>query len=122
MADRAGARASALSYGDQRRLEIARALASDPSLLDPGRAGGRDEPRRGAALPELIRSLADDGLTILLIEHNVGMVLQTCDRIVVLDFGEVIATGTPAEIAANPAVIEAYLGRHEEATDVERAR
>lgn len=108
--DKAATSASALSYGDQRRLEIARALASDPSLLI------LDEPAAGmnhveaAALSALIRSLADDGLTILFIEHNVGMVLQTCDRIVVLNFGEVLATGTPAEIAANQDVIDAYLG------------
>jgi branched-chain amino acid transport system permease protein len=106
----AGNRASSLSYGDQRRLEIARALASDPSLLI------LDEPAAGmnhveaAGLSELIRSLARGGLTILFIEHNVGMVLETCTRVVVLDFGEVIASGSPEEIAANPAVIEAYLG------------
>ncbi len=121
LADRATARASALSYGDQRRLEIARALASDPTLLV------LDEPAAGMnqveaqALAELITSLARDGLTILLIEHNVGMVLQTCDRIVVLDFGEVLATGTPAEIAGNPAVIEAYLGSAEDLADPEPA-
>ncbi|HEU4514914.1 MAG TPA: branched-chain amino acid ABC transporter ATP-binding protein/permease [Nocardioidaceae bacterium] len=111
--DKAATAASALSYGDQRRLEIARALASDPSLLI------LDEPAAGmnhveaAALSELIRSLARDGLTILFIEHNVGMVLETCDRIVVLNFGQVLATGTPAEIAANQAVIDAYLGSAE---------
>ncbi|WP_109474716.1 ABC transporter permease subunit [Ornithinimicrobium cavernae] len=105
--------ASALSYGDQRRLEIARALASDPSLLI------LDEPAAGMnhveadALSALIGSLAQDGLTILLIEHNVGMVMKTCSRIVVLNFGEVIATGTPDEIANNPAVVEAYLGSAE---------
>jgi branched-chain amino acid transport system permease protein len=66
-----------------------------------------------AALSELIRSLATDGLTILLIEHNVGMVLDTCDRIVVLNFGEILATGTPAEIAADQSVIDAYLGSAE---------
>ncbi|MGY1638619.1 ATP-binding cassette domain-containing protein [Geodermatophilus sp. SYSU D00742] len=110
----AGNRASSLSYGDQRRLEIARALASDPSLLI------LDEPAAGmnhveaAGLSELIRSLARGGLTILFIEHNVGMVLETCTRVVVLDFGEVIASGSPEEIAANPAVIEAYLGTAEE--------
>lgn len=110
LADVAGSRASSLSYGDQRRLEIARALASQPSLLildEPAAGMNHVEANR---LSELITSLASDGLTILLIEHNVGMVLNTCDRIVVLNFGKVIATGTPDEIAANPDVIEAYLG------------
>ncbi len=113
LVDKAATSASALSYGDQRRLEIARALASDPSLLI------LDEPAAGmnhveaAALSELIRSLAADGLTILFIEHNVGMVLDTCDRIVVLNFGEVLATGTPAEIATDQSVIDAYLGSAE---------
>jgi branched-chain amino acid transport system permease protein len=108
--DLAGVDASALSYGDQRRLEIARALASDPSLLI------LDEPAAGMnhveadSLSTLIGSLAGEGLTILLIEHNVGMVMKTCDRIVVLNFGQVIATGTPEEILRDPAVVEAYLG------------
>jgi branched-chain amino acid transport system permease protein len=110
LAELAASRASSLSYGDQRRLEIARALASDPSLLI------LDEPAAGmnhveaARLSTLITSLAEDGLTILFIEHNVGMVLGTCTRVVVLNFGEVIASGSPQEIAADPVVIEAYLG------------
>ncbi|WP_425328566.1 hypothetical protein [Ruania zhangjianzhongii] len=62
------------------------------------------------SLSDLIGSLAGDGLTILLIEHNVGMVMRTCSRILVLDFGQLIATGTPTDIADNPAVVEAYLG------------
>jgi branched-chain amino acid transport system permease protein len=114
LSQKAATVASALSYGDQRRLEIARALASDPSLLI------LDEPAAGmnhveaAALSGLITSLAADGLTILFIEHNVGMVLDTCDRIVVLNFGEVLASGTPAEIAADQDVIDAYLGSPDE--------
>ena len=111
--DKAGSDASALSYGDQRRLEIARALASDPSLLildEP--AAGMNHVEAGE-LSTLIGSLAGEGLTILLIEHNVGMVMRTCDRIVVLNFGQVIATGTPAEIMDNPVVVEAYLGGEE---------
>jgi branched-chain amino acid transport system permease protein len=110
LSDKASTQASSLSYGDQRRLEIARALAADPSLLilDEPAAGMNHVEAR--ALSDLIVSLAEDGLTILFIEHNVGMVLDTCDRIVVLNFGEVIAQGTPAEVAANPVVVEAYLG------------
>ena len=71
-------------------------------------------------LSQLISSLAADGLTILLIEHNVGMVLSTCDRIVVLNFGKVIATGTPDEIASNPMVIEAYLGSADDTRPTDR--
>src|SRR5699024_7134360 len=116
LADKSDGDAGSLSYGDQRRLEIARALAADPSVLI------LDEPAAGMnhveadSLSELIGSLADEGLTILLIEHNVGMVMKTCDRVVVLDFGEVIASGPPAEIADDEAVIEVYLGAPEEAT------
>lgn len=110
LADKAGNAAGDLSYGDQRRLEIARALASHPTVLvlDEPAAGMNHVEAEG--LSKLIRSLAGDGIAVLVIEHNVRMMLQTCDRIMVLNFGQVIATGEPSEIARNPKVLEAYLG------------
>ncbi|MEQ1813744.1 MAG: ABC transporter ATP-binding protein [Candidatus Nitrotoga sp.] len=99
-----------LSYGEQRRLEIARALATNPKLL------ALDEPAAGMnateteSLKSLLQTIRQDGVTVLLIEHDVKLVMGLCDRIAVLDYGKKIAEGVPSEVRNNPAVISAYLG------------
>jgi len=102
--------ARTLSYGDQRRLEIARALALKPRLLALDEPAAGMNPTETAQLQDLIRRLHGDGMTILLIEHDVGLMMRLCDRISVLDFGEKIADGTPEQIRSNERVIKAYLG------------
>ncbi|MEV6903099.1 ABC transporter ATP-binding protein [Amycolatopsis sp. NPDC051372] len=110
IADRAADRAKNLPYGYQRRLEIARALATEPKLLCLDEPAAGFNPAEKEELMGLIRTIRDDGFTVLLIEHDMKLVMGVTDRIVVLEFGKKIAEGVPAEIRANPAVIAAYLG------------
>lgn len=110
IAEKAHHLANSLSYGDQRRLEIARALASQPRLL------ALDEPAAGmnatetAQLAELIQRIRADGTTVLLIEHDVKLIMNLCDRVGVLDHGEMIIEDVPDVVRKDPRVIEAYLG------------
>jgi len=106
----AGARPPSLPYGIQRRIEIARAMAVSPRvlLLDEPAAGlNGDEVQQ---LSRMVRSIRDSGVTVVVIEHNMGLVMSLCERVTVLASGRIIADGEPAEVVANAAVIEAYLG------------
>jgi branched-chain amino acid transport system ATP-binding protein len=106
--------AGALPYGAQRRLEIARAMCIDPVLLCLDEPAAGLNPRESEELNRLLRSIRDRGCSLLLIEHDMGVVMRISDHIVVLDHGKKISDGTPAEIRADPAVIAAYLGEGEE--------
>ena len=116
MQDLADKRAGSLPYGAQRRLEIVRALATEPKLLLLDEPAAGMNPHETEELMENIAKIRDRfGIAILLIEHDMSLVMGVCEGICVLNFGKVIAKGTADEIQANPAVIEAYLGKRKEA-------
>ena len=110
LADQAALLAGNLPYGWQRRLEIARAMALSPKILLLDEPAAGMNPSETAELMGFIRTLRDDGITVVVIEHDMKFMMNLCDRIVVINYGKKLAEGTPAEVTRNEQVIEAYLG------------
>jgi branched-chain amino acid transport system ATP-binding protein len=111
LADHLTVLAKNLSFGDQKRLEIARALAGRPRLLILDEPAGGMNPSEVTELGQLLGRIRDDGTTLLLIEHNMSLVMSVCDRVAVMNFGQLIAEGAPEAVQRDAGVIEAYLGR-----------
>lgn len=112
LGDYVGARADAMSYGALKRLEIARALAMKPRLIFLDEPAAGLNPKETLEVDHLVRKVADSGITVVLVEHDMKMVMNLSDRILVLDYGRKLTEGSGAEVRANPDVIAAYLGTH----------
>ena len=110
LAEHAASQAASLPYGSQRLLEIARALAAGPRLLLLDEPAAGLNRRETEALGALVRRIVERGVTVVMVEHDMDLVMSVSDRVLVLNYGEVLASGTPSEVQKNPAVVAAYLG------------